>query len=372
MNNANTDQERLLRETIACVGPADRDAMERAEKRQAELAKPPGSLGLLEDISVRIAGVTGSLHNRMDSRRVLVFASDNGVCEEGVSSAPQTVTMAQTVNLTKGLTGCGTLCRHFGVDLEVWDVGVKVPYRCDAVIDRRIARGTANLYREPAMTRQQAVRAILIGVEAAKKAGTDGVNILGIGEMGIGNTTTSSAVLAVLTGRRAADVTGRGGGLTDSAYARKMEVIDGAIARHQPDPKDPIDVLTKVGGFDLAAMCGAFIGAAAGRIPVVVDGFISVVAALCAVRLCPAARDYLIPSHRSYEKGFVLASRELGLEAYLDLGMRLGEGSGCPIAFEVVSAACAVLDHMATFEEAEINDDYLTEIRAGDSFTVAP
>ena len=157
-----------------------------------------------------------------------------------------------------------------------------------------------------------------------------------------------------------------------SAYARKMEVIDGAIALHRPDPADPVDVLTKVGGFDLAAMCGAFLGAASCRIPVVVDGFISIVAALCAVRRCPAVRDHLIPSHRSYEKGFVLASRELGLEAYLDLGMRLGEGSGCPIAFEVVSAACAVLDRMATFPEAEINDDYLTEIRAGDSFTVAP
>jgi len=372
MTNGNTEREDRLRAEIAKVCPADREAMARAEKRQAELAKPPGSLGKLEEISIRIAGITGSLHNEMKSRRVLVFAADNGVWEEGVSSAPQSVTMAQTINLTKGLTGCGTLCEHFGVDLEVWDVGVKIPYRCDAVIDRRIARGTANLYREPAMTRDNAVRAILIGVEAAEKAKADGVDILGIGEMGIGNTTTSSAVLAVLAGTDAAEVTGRGGGLTDSAYARKIEVIDGAIALHRPDPNDPIEVLAKVGGFDLAAMCGAFIGAAACRIPVVVDGFISIVAALCAVRLCPAAEDYLIPSHRSYEKGYVLASRELGLDAYLDLGMRLGEGSGCPIAFEVVSAACAVLDHMATFEEAKINDDYLTEIRAGDSFTVTP
>ena len=370
MTKFNTEREELLRKKIADIRPADREAMERAEKRQAELAKPPGSLGKLEDLSIQIAGITGSLNNRLDSRRVLVFAADNGVCEEGVSSAPQSVTMAQTVNLTKGLTGCGTLCGHFGVDLEVWDVGVKVPYRCDAVIDRRIARGTANLYREPAMTRGQALTALLVGIEAAEKASADGVDILGIGEMGIGNTTTSSAVLAVLTGTDASAVTGRGGGLTDDAFVRKIEVIDGAIALHRPDPQDPVDVLTKVGGFDLAAMCGAFLGAAACRIPVVVDGFISIVAALCAVRLCAAVRDYLIPSHRSYEKGYALACQELGFEAYLDLGMRLGEGSGCPIAFEVVSAACAVLDHMATFEEAEINDDYLTDIRAGDSFTV--
>ena len=363
-------REDLLKEYIAKVRPADREAMERAEKRQAELAKPPGSLGRLETLSVQMAGITGSLNNLIEKKRVLVFAADNGVWEEGVASSPQSVTMAQTVNLTKGLTGCGTLCGHFGVELQVWDMGVKLPYRCEAVINRSIARGTRNLYREPAMTRQQAVQALLTGVEAAELAHRDGVDILGIGEMGICNTTTSSAVLAALTGSDAEAVTGRGGGITDAAFARKKQVIDGALALHQPNREDPIDVLSKVGGFDLAAMCGAFIGSALYRIPVVVDGFISIVAALCAVRLCPAVRDYLIPSHESYEKGYLLACREMNFEAYLNLGMRLGEGSGCPIAFEVISAACAILDHMATFAEAEINDDYLEEIRAQDSFTV--
>jgi len=359
-----------LQKYINMVSPADSEAMNEAEKRQAQLAKPPGSLGKLESISIQIAGITGSVHNTINKKRVLVFAADNGVWDEGVASSPQFVTMAQTVNLTKGLTGCGTLCGHFGVELQVWDMGVKLPYRCDAVINRSIAKGTRNLYIEPAMTREQAVRAIMTGIEAASQAHADSIDILGIGEMGICNTTTSSAVLAALTGSDALAVTGRGGGITDAAFAKKKQVVDGALALHKPDRNDPIDVLTKVGGFDLAAMCGAFIGAAVYRIPVVVDGFISIVAALCAVRLCPSVRDYLIPSHESYEKGYLLACKELKFEAYLNLGMRLGEGSGCPIAFEVVSAACAVLDHMATFAEAEINDDYLDDIREKDSFTV--
>ena len=188
--------------------------------------------------------------------------------------------------------------------------------------------------------------------------------------MGIGNTTTSSAVLAALTGAGIEDVTGRGGGLTDAAFLKKKEVISHALALHKPDSNDPIDVLSKVGGFDLCAMTGVFLGAARQRLPVVVDGFISIVAALCAGRLAPLSKGYFLGSHRSFEVGFRLAERELGLKPYLDLGMRLGEGSGCPIAFRVVEAACAVMDTMATFPEAAIDDTYLTEIRAKDSFTV--
>lgn len=370
MENRMEYWEDRLQKLLTEIQLADGNAMSLAEKRQAQLAKPPGSLGKLEEISIRVAGMTGKLNNSFSKKRVLVFAADNGVCEEGVSSAPQSVTLAQTVNLTRGLTGCGTLCRHFGVELQVWDVGVKEDVNCAAVIARKIAPGTANLFREPAMSRSQALQAIMTGAEAAAEAADEEVDILGIGEMGIGNTTTSSAVLAALTGKNAVEVTGRGGGITDSAFEKKKNVIDGALALHKPDASDPVDVLTKVGGFDIAAMCGAFLGAAAKRIPVVIDGFISVVAALCAVRLCPAARDYLLPSHASYERGYVLACNELRLEAFLNLGMRLGEGSGCPIAFEIVEAACAVLSEMATFEEADINDDYLDEIRTGDKFSV--
>ena len=204
----------------------------------------------------------------------------------------------------------------------------------------------------------------------AAQAKKDGVSILGVGEMGIGNTTTSSAVLAALTGAGIEDVTGRGGGLTDAAFLKKKEVISHALALHKPDSNDPIDVLSKVGGFDLCAMTGVFLGAARQRLPVVVDGFISIVAALCAGRLAPLSKGYFLGSHRSFEVGFRLAERELGLKPCLDLGMRLGEGSGCPIAFRVVEAACAVMNTMATFPEAAIDDTYLTEIRAKDSFTV--
>lgn len=362
--------EEILNEVIGKVEPLDRQAMDKAEKRQARLAKPPGSLGKLEDISIQLAGITGRVHNNVDKRRIIVLAADNGVYEEGVSVSPQSVTLAQTINLTKGITGCSSLAKHFGCEIRVCDVGVNAVIKCPDVIDRKIAMGTKNLAKEPAMTRDQAIQAVLTGVEMADIAAGEGVNIIGVGEMGICNTTTSSAVLASLTGKCAVEVTGRGGGVTDDGFAKKKAVIDGAIALHKPDPNDVLDVLSKVGGFDVGAMCGVFLGAAKNRIPVVVDGFISIVAALCAVRMCENVRGYLIPSHQSYERGFQVASRELGFDAYLLLGMRLGEGSGCPLAFEIVDAACAVINEMATFEEAEINDEYLDEIRQTDGFTV--
>ena len=220
------------------------------------------------------------------------------------------------------------------------------------------------------MLRSEAVQAISVGIETVREAKGAGLTAVGIGEMGIGNTTTSSAVLCALTGASIADVTGRGGGLTDAGYQKKLAVIETALALHRPDKNDPIDVLTKVGGLDLAAMTGAYLGCAAEHIPAVVDGFISIVAALCAVRLCPAARDYPFLSHASYEIGYRLAAEELGQEPCLLLEMRLGEGSGCPLMFQIMRAACAVLCNMATFEEASINDDYLDEIRKTDAFTV--
>ena len=238
------------------------------------------------------------------------------------------------------------------------------------VVNKKVAYGTKNLRCEPAMTRQQALQAVMAGIEQACIAKAEGVDVLGVGEMGIGNTTTSSAVLAALTGATVEAVTGRGGGLLDKAFAVKKQVIREALDKHQPDPNDPIDVLAKVGGFDLCAMCGVFLGAAAERIPVVIDGFISVVAALCAARLCPHVKDFLFPSHASFEVGYSIAVKELGLQPFLLLDMRLGEGSGCPLAFLTMEAACAVMNEMATFAEAAINDDYLEEIRKGDQFTV--
>lgn len=368
MNEPELEQE--LKNRLAAIRPAEESAMAAARARQAQLAKPPGSLGGLEEISVRLAGLTGEVMNRVDKTRIYVLAADNGVCAEGVSSAPQSVTMAQAVNLTRGLTGASSLAGHFGDEIVVVDMGIVTPYRCDAILQRRLGDGTNNLAKEPAMTRAQALRGILTGMDLARDAKRDGVTMLGVGEMGIGNTTTSSAVLAALTGVDAETVTGRGGGLTDAAFLKKKRVIDGALALHKPDAADPVDVLSKVGGFDLCAMTGVFLGAAEQRIPVVIDGFISVVAALCAARLSEHAKCAMFASHRSFERGYVIASEELGLAPFLELGMRLGEGSGCPLAFRVIEAACTVICDMATFAEAAIQDDYLDEIREKDSFTV--
>ncbi|MEF2950759.1 MAG: nicotinate-nucleotide--dimethylbenzimidazole phosphoribosyltransferase [Oscillospiraceae bacterium] len=351
---------------VRAVQPLDQKAMLAAEAHQARLAKPPGSLGRLEELSVQLAGVTGKVHNELPRKQLLVFAADNGVVAEGVSSAPQSVTMQQTINLTRGKTGAAVLAKRFGCGLTVCDVGVNADICEGAVLNRKIAYGTQNICAGPAMTREQALQAILTGAAVAENVDADAV---GIGEMGIGNTTTSSAVLAVLLGADVDKVTGRGGGITEESFRKKKAVIRTAIAVNRPNRDDVIDVLAKVGGFDLAAMCGAFLGAAASRRAAVIDGVISAVAALCAVRLCPLVRGYLIPSHASFEIGYRLAMEEMTLRPLFDLGMRLGEGSGCPLAFQMLDAACTVMNNMASFDEAGINDDYLDEIRQGDQFT---
>lgn len=352
----------LVREVL----PLDRSAMTAAEEYQARLAKPPGSLGRLEEISIQLAGITGRVHNALNKKQLLVFAADNGVVAEGVSSAPQSVTKQQTINLMRGKTGAAVLAKHFGCGLTVCDVGVNADIYESAVLNRKIAYGTQNICTGPAMTREQTLQAILTGAEIARTVDAD---VIGVGEMGIGNTTTSSAVLAVLLGTDVEAVTGRGGGITEESFRKKKAVIRTAIEVNRPDRDDVVGVLSKVGGFDLAAMCGAFLGAAAARRPAVIDGLISAAAALCAVRLCPNVRGYLVPSHASFEIGYRLAMEAMDLRPLFDLGMRLGEGSGCPLAFQVLDAACAVINDMATFDEAGINDDYLDEIRRGGQFT---
>ena len=351
---------------VRAVAPLDRSAMTAAEEHQARLAKPPGSLGRLEELSIQLAGITGRVHNELTQKQLLVFAADNGVVAEGVSSAPQSVTKQQTINLTRGKTGAAVLAKHFGCGLTVCDVGVNADIYESAVLNRKIAYGTQNICTGPAMTREQTLQAILTGAEIARTVDAD---VIGVGEMGIGNTTTSSAVLAVLLGADVEAVTGRGGGITEESFRKKKAVIRTAIEVNRPDRDDVVGVLSKVGGFDLAAMCGAFLGAAAARRPAVIDGLISAAAALCAVRLCPNVRGYLVPSHASFEIGYRLAMEAMDLRPLFDLGMRLGEGSGCPLAFQVLDAACAVINDMATFDEAGINDDYLDEIRRGDQFT---
>ena len=356
-----------LETLISSIEPLNQEAMEQARRRQMSLAKPPESLGRLEDLSIQLSVITGAVHNSMDHTHLLVFAADNGVVEEGVSSAPQSVTLMQTINLTRAKTGASVLAKHFGSGITVCDVGVNAVITDPKVLNRKIAMGTQNIFKGPAMTREQAEKAILIGAGLAMETKADA---LGVGEMGIGNTTTSSAVLSVLLDADVEAVTGRGGGITDDSFRKKKSVIKTAIEINQPDKNDVIDVLSKVGGFDIAAMCGGFLGAAASKRPVVIDGFISAVAALCAYKLCPNAVHYFIPSHASYEIGYRLAMEAMKLEPLFLLGMRLGEGSGCPLAFQILDAACAIINDMATFDQAGIADGYLDEIREGDKFTV--
>ena len=371
--------EEKLKEALREVKGADPEALHEAAVYVQSLAAPPGSLGKLTDAAVQLAGITGRVKNTVARRRVIVMCADNGVVEEGVSVTPRAVTLSQALNMTKHLTGMSSLAAHFGDEVEVVDIGIATPYEEQGVkiVQRRILRGTGNILKGPAMSRREALEAILVGIERAGKAKEDGMDVIGAGEMGIGNTTTSSAVLAALTGLRVEEVTGRGGGLTDEAFARKKDVISRALELHglkrtsfcdtgpgptREDP-DPIDVIARVGGLDIAAMCGLCLGAAIYRIPVVIDGFISITAALCAQRLCGKARDFMFPSHVSAEAGYMLAAKELGLDPWLHLNMRLGEGSGCPLAFQILEASCALMNEMATFEQAQIDDGYLAALR---------
>ena len=352
-----------IQDTIARISPINKEAVFKAKEYQSSLAMPPESMGELLSIGARLAGITGKVKNSLSKKRIIVLCADNGVVEEGVSSAPQSVTASQAVNMTRGLTGMSALAKYFGNEVQVVDVGIKCDYDCPKILNKKIRKGTNSFLKGKAMTREEAIQAIETGIELADLAKFDDVSVLGVGEMGIGNTTTSTAVLSLLTGVDVDKITGRGGGLTDEMLAHKKEVIKKGIALNSPKKNDVIDVLSKIGGLDLAAMCGVFLGAAKNKLPVVIDGYISAVAALCAARFCPISTEYFFPSHCSEEVGYKIAIDELLLVPYLNLKMRLGEGSGCPLAFEIMDAACVIMNDMATFKQAQINDSYLEKLR---------
>ena len=378
-HNMNTELKEII-DNIKESGDLYEDAVKEAEARQEVLAKPTGALGTLEDISIQLAGITGKVKNSMKHQAVVIMSADNGVVDEGVASAPQSVTLSQTINFTRHYTGVSSMAKYFGIDLLVVDTGVKMAipsslYSAEMteegrltakIVNRRIADGTRNLAKEPAMTDEEALRAIMTGIEAAKAIKDCGYDIFGVGEMGIGNTTTSACVLAALCGKTGEDVVGRGGGLNDEGLAKKIRIVD--EANKDLDPADVTDILAKVGGFDICAMTGAFLGAAYYRIPVVIDGYISAVAALCAYRLAPKAVNFMFGSHQSKEKGYLIAMDALGVKPYFNLGMRLGEGSGCPISFKIIETACAAMNGMATFAEGAIDADYLEEGKKGNFF----
>ena len=342
----------LLQQTVGKIKDLDGDMMEKARQRVDNLIKPPKSLGKLENIAVQLSGITGELFPAIDQKAIIVMAADHGVYEEGVTSNPQEVTFAQTLNIAKGITGVGTIAKVSNAKIVTVDVGVKVELPTDVgVINRKIRRGTANFTKGPAMTREEAIQSLEVGIEIANAEIQNGVNLLGTGEMGISNTTPSTAILSVLAGCDPKEITGRGAGLGQGGLTHKIEVIRNAIAVNKPDPTDAIDILAKVGGLEIGGMAGVMLAAAANRIPVVVDGYISTAYALIATTIEPKVKDYLITSHATDEPGGKKASELLGKEPMLKMDMCLGEGSGAALAFPIIDAACSMMKNMPTFEE---------------------
>jgi nicotinate-nucleotide--dimethylbenzimidazole phosphoribosyltransferase len=319
--------------------------------------KPRRSLGRLEELACRIAAIRGEDTPPFLPKAIVVMAADHGVAEEGVSAYPQEVTAQMALNFAQGGAAINVLAQQADARVVVVDMGIKAPLTDASVVrDCRVGPGTKNFAREPAMSRFEAMTAIDAGATIASELAADGIGLIGIGEMGIGNTTSASAMTAVLTGAPPEEVTGRGTGIDDTALRKKIEVIKTAIALHHPDAADPLGVLSLLGGFEIAGLAGVVLGAAGARIPVVVDGFIASVAALCAVRIEPRAAAYLLPSHRSVEVGHRLVLKALQLEPLFDLDLRLGEGTGAALAMSLCDSSLAVLNEMATFASAGVSD----------------
>ncbi|WP_234121934.1 nicotinate-nucleotide--dimethylbenzimidazole phosphoribosyltransferase [Clostridium hydrogenum] len=352
-----------LNQCLNSIEPSDKEKEKLAMKNIDNLAKPLGSLGTLENIVSRVVGITGKFDYEIKKKNIIVMCADNGVVEEGVSTCPKSSTAVLTNNLTKDATGVMILSKFTNTGVTVVDIGVDAVFHNPKIIDKKVARGTRNIAKEPAMTGKQAIKAIEAGIEIVDELCKEGCDLFGTGEMGIGNTTTSAAVLSVLSGLPVEVTTGKGSGLTEAQFINKKEIIKKAISINSPDKNDVIDVLAKVGGFDIAGLCGCFLGAAKNKKPIVIDGFIALAAALCAVRLNKYAKDYMFPSHLSDEPGAKYMLEEIGLEPMLNLHMRLGEGSGCPLAFQIIEAALYTLNNMPTFKEAEINSKDYVDIR---------
>jgi nicotinate-nucleotide--dimethylbenzimidazole phosphoribosyltransferase len=346
----------LLKQTIRSIQPLDTSAMDAARARQDRLTKPPGSLGRLEALSIQVAGITGQARPVIGGKVVITCAGDHGVVAQGVSAYPREVTEQMVANFLGGGAAINVLARHVGARVVVVDAGVAADLEpSPGLVIKKVAHGTADMTQGPAMSREQAVRAVEAGIEVVEEEIAGGAGLIATGDMGIGNTTPSSAIVAAITGLPVAQVTGRGTGIDDATLAHKIAVIERALAVNRPDPADALDVLSKVGGFEIGAIAGVILGAAARRVPVVIDGFISTAGALIAGGLAPLAREYMIAAHDSVEIGHRAMLDHLGLVPCLDFDLRLGEGTGAALVLGIVEAACKVLDEMATFESAGVS-----------------
>ncbi len=347
----------LLETTIASITPQDQDARLAAKARLDQLIMPHWAMGKLMDLAMDLAGITRSAAPAVARRTVVTMAGDHGVVAEGVSAYPQEVTPQMVGGFVANMATINAMAKVTNTDVVVVDMGVAADLselaKAGKILDRKVAPGTANMATGPAMTRQQAIQAIETGIAVANELADD-VDIFGTGDMGIGNTTPSTAILAVLTDKNVADLTGHGTGIDDEQRDHKASVIEKAIATNAPDTSDPIDVLAKVGGFEIGGLAGLILGAAANHKPIVIDGFISTAGAMIAHAICPAVSEYLIAAHRSVEPGHRAMHERLGTDPLLDLNMRLGEGTGAALAMGLVEAAGRLLTDVATFDEAHV------------------
>ncbi len=347
----------LIINTVATIKPLGKEAMAQAQGRQDMLTKPQGSLGRLEQLSVQLAGVQCKPVPQIKDKAIITMAGDHGVVAEKVGNWPQEVTAQMVYNFLNGGAGINVIARQVDARVIVVDMGVATELESNSqLLSRKVASGTQNIAVGPAMTEDQALKAVEAGIEIVTEEVTKGLDIVGTGDMGIGNTTPSAAICAVMTGRSVIEVTGRGTGLTDEQLAHKVEVIKRALQVNSPDPKKPLDVLAKVGGFEIGGLAGVMLGAAAHHIPVVIDGFISGAAALIATALAPVLKDYLIAAHVSVEQGHKFLLKHMGLKPLLNLDMRLGEGTGAALGIFLAETSAKILAEMATFTEAGVSE----------------
>ncbi|CEG11950.1 Nicotinate-nucleotide--dimethylbenzimidazole phosphoribosyltransferase [groundwater metagenome] len=350
-------REDTLNDTLNAIEPIDKNYIIKAQKMSDNLTKPLGSLGRLEELASLVCGIKRTLKPKIENKVIFTLAADHGVAEEGVSAFPQEVTKEMISNFVNGGAGVNVLARHVNAKVIVIDMGVKGEILTDGVVIKKVAHGTKNFTKGRAMTREQAIGSVIYGIELVdEEMKKEALDIVGTGDMGIANTTPSSAVVAAITKVDVEKITGKGTGITDEIFNKKIEVIKKGLNLNKPNPDDAIDVLSKVGGFEIGGIAGVIIGCAKNKIPVVIDGFISGAGALLAYKLNPLTKDYMLASHQSVEQGHKILLEHIGLKPLLNLNLRLGEGTGSALAINLVEASCKILNEMATFEEAEISN----------------